>query len=68
MEFIVLSILSAILSLYILYIIIERAVRRGIDTSETGQLIQRHLQDKGEPPLTNSEIEAELENDRNKED
>jgi hypothetical protein len=68
LEFIVFFILPAIVSLYIFYIIIERAVRRGIDTSETGQLIQRYLQDKVPPPLTNREIETELEKHHNKKD
>jgi hypothetical protein len=64
----VLYVFSAIISIYILYIIIVRAVRRGMDTSETGQLIQRYLQDKVPPPLTNREIEEELENNLNKGD
>ncbi|WP_421378532.1 hypothetical protein ACOJQI_13210 [Bacillus salacetis] len=64
-------ILFGLLSLFIFYIIIETAVRKGIDSSETGQMIQRMLERQLEeppPPISDKDIENELEQDFNKKD
>ncbi|WP_409250885.1 hypothetical protein V1502_12015 [Bacillus sp. SCS-153A] len=64
MELFIFGGLLFILFLYILYSIIEAGVRRGIDNSETGQIIRRMIKDQMEKPLSppsDEEIEKELE-------
>ncbi|WP_113929148.1 hypothetical protein [Bacillus sp. P14.5] len=62
MEFIF-GILLIILFLFILLAIIESGVRRGIDNSETGQVIRRFFMEKLNEPsaISDEEIEKELE-------
>ncbi|MGD7022407.1 hypothetical protein ACQCVK_07445 [Rossellomorea vietnamensis] len=63
MEFII-GILLIVLFLIILLAIIESGVRKGIDNSETGQMIRRFLMEQmknAAPVSSDKEIEKELE-------
>ncbi|TYR74000.1 hypothetical protein FZC79_16220 [Rossellomorea vietnamensis] len=62
MEFII-GILLIVLFLIILLAIIESGVRKGIDNSETGQMIRRFFMEqmKNAAPVSDKEIEKELE-------
>ncbi|MGD6967476.1 hypothetical protein ACQCVP_13685 [Rossellomorea vietnamensis] len=57
------GILLIVLFLIILLAIIESGVRKGIDNSETGQMIRRFLmeQKKISSPISDKEIVKELE-------
>jgi hypothetical protein len=53
-----------LLIVYILYLVIEAAVRKGIDNSETGKIIRKYMEVQGVSPsssITDEEIEKELE-------
>jgi hypothetical protein len=51
-------ILFGVFSLLILYIIIETAVRKGIDGSETAQLIRRVLEEQKDESPSRESIEG----------
>ncbi|RIW37259.1 hypothetical protein D3H55_04240 [Bacillus salacetis] len=62
--FIMMGIALFILMLYILYLVIEPGVRKGIDNSKTGKVIQEYFGVPGKvlpPVISNEEIEEELE-------
>ncbi|MFX3675177.1 MAG: hypothetical protein ACE3JQ_12135 [Paenisporosarcina sp.] len=60
MESIWFTILSFIISLLILYIIIETAVRRGINSSNIGQFLEK----KYEVEEKKSFLDSDLDNDK----
>ncbi|MBE3102679.1 MAG: hypothetical protein IMZ40_00370 [Bacilli bacterium] len=61
MESIGLSIVLYIVSLFILYIVIETAVRRGINSSNIGQLLEKK---NGSKEDKKSFLDNDLDNDK----